>query len=142
MSIQGYDSLMKKLDSLGKNSSKVITKALGKATKKVQGDAKDLTPVDTGNLRNKIYTRIHEKEGTITGEVYTNVEYAPYVEFGTGQRGKESDIGSKKEFDISYREDWAGMVAQPYMYPAMKQNEEYIKETIKGAIKMEIKKGD
>lgn len=143
MTVEGLDSLFKKLDRLGKNSTKVVVKAVGEATKKVQGDAKDLAPVDLGQLRNSIQGTVQEKDGEVIGIVSTNLEYAAYVEFGTGQRGKGSDIESKSEMDISYREDWAGMAAQPYMYPAMKQNEEYIKETIKAAVKMEIqKKGD
>lgn len=142
MSVEGLDSLLKKLDSLGKNSAKVVAQAVGEATKKVQGDAKDLAPVDLGGLRDSIQGTVQEKDGEIIGIVSTNLEYAAYVEFGTGQRGMESDIESKSEMDISYKEDWSGMVAQPYMYPAMKQNEEYIKDTIKAAISMEIKKGD
>lgn len=41
--------------------------------------AKEITPVDTGRLRNSI---THEVDG---GEVYigSNVEYAPHVEYGT-----------------------------------------------------------
>jgi HK97 gp10 family phage protein len=41
--------------------------------------AKEITPVDTGRLRNSI---THEVDGK---EVYigTNVEYAPHVEYGT-----------------------------------------------------------
>lgn len=140
MSIQGFDSLISKLNSLGSNATKAVAKGVELAAKKVQGDAKDLTPVDTGQLRNSINTSVEEKDNMIIGKVFTNVEQAAYVEFGTGQRGKASNIESKKEMDISYREDWAGMAAQPYMYPAIKQNQEYIKDTIKGAIQMEIKK--
>ncbi|AEE91205.1 Phage protein, HK97 gp10 family [Tepidanaerobacter acetatoxydans Re1] len=33
-----------------------------------------------------------------------------------------------------------GQRPHPYMYPAMKQNEKYVKETIKGEVRMEIKK--
>ncbi len=141
MSIEGFDSLMRKLDSLGGNATKAVAKGVGLAAKKVQDDAKDLAPVgDTGQLRNSINTSIEEKDNMIVGKVFTNNDHATYVEFGTGQRGKSSDIESKKEMNISYKEDWTGMAAQPYMYPAMKQNEEYIKDTIKGAIQMEIKK--
>lgn len=145
MSVEGLDSLLKKLDRLSKNSTKVVAKAIGEATKKVQGDAKDLAPVreiDGGRLRNSIQGTLKVKDSEVTGIVSTNVEYAPYVEFGTGQRGSQSNIPSKSEVSLSYREDWKGMSPQPFMYPAMKQNEEYIKETIKAAIVMEIKKGD
>lgn len=44
-----------------------------------EGYAKRLCPVDTGRLRNSI-THTHDDEAAYIG---TNVEYAPYVEFGT-----------------------------------------------------------
>ncbi|WFA10334.1 HK97-gp10 family putative phage morphogenesis protein [Tissierella sp. Yu-01] len=143
MSLEGFDILIKKLDRIGKDSPKAVAKAVKEATKKVQGDAKDLAPVDKGQLRNSIQGTVQEKDGEIVGIVSTNLEYAPYVEFGTGQRGEGSPSPPKYGGDLSYREDWSGMAAQPYMYPALRQNEEYIKETIAASIKMEIqKKGD
>ena len=45
----------------------------------VQADAKHLAPVDTGTLRSSI---VREVKGNIA-IVGTNVEYAPYVEYGT-----------------------------------------------------------
>lgn len=44
-----------------------------------EGYAKLVCPVDTGRLRNSIS---HAVEGN-TAYIGTNVEYAPYVEFGT-----------------------------------------------------------
>lgn len=41
--------------------------------------AKENCPVDTGNLRASISTRMTGTQGI----VYTNVDYAPYVEYGT-----------------------------------------------------------
>ena len=46
-----------------------------------EGYAKMLCPVDTGNLRNSI-THFTADDGAYIG---TNVEYAPYVEFGTSK---------------------------------------------------------
>ena len=43
--------------------------------------AKAVTPVDTGNLRN----RIEHAWLDDTAYIGTNVEYAPYVEFGTSR---------------------------------------------------------
>ena len=57
-----------------------ITKALTKAALLVEADAKIHCPVDTGLLRNSITHTINGNEA----EVGTNMEYAPYVEFGTG----------------------------------------------------------
>lgn len=61
--------------------------------KKVQKNAKYLAPVgEMGELRNSI-----KEDGEINGDeinckVYTNCDHAVYPEFGTGQRGKESNI--------------------------------------------------
>jgi len=67
------------------------------ATRKVQRSAKDLAPVDTGNLRGSIRTKLFPKEQT--GIVYTVTEYALHQEFGTRR-----------------------MKAQPFMIPALNIN--------------------
>ena len=64
----------------------------------VERDAKKLCPVDTGRLRSSI---THEIEG-MTGYVGTNVEYARAVELGIEQP------------------------PQPYLRPALHQNEKKI----------------
>lgn len=51
----------------------------------VEGPAKRNTPIDTGRLRNSEATVI-EGEQVITG---TNVEYAPFVEFGTSRQSAQ-----------------------------------------------------
>lgn len=71
------------------DNSDAVLSALEKATKKAleaigataEGHAKRGTPVDTGRLRNSIG---HQVDGN---EVYigTNVEYAPYIEYGTSK---------------------------------------------------------
>lgn len=52
---------------------------------KAETYAKQLCPVDTGNLRNSI---THQRSGENSEVVGTNVEYAPYVELGHHQGGK------------------------------------------------------
>lgn len=46
-----------------------------------EGYAKRLCPVDTGNLRNSI---THDRDDD-SAYIGTNVEYAPYVEYGTSK---------------------------------------------------------
>ena len=53
---------------------------LRKACTLVEASAKMKVPVDTGTLKRSIKTTLYDTYG----EVGTNVEYAPYVEFGTG----------------------------------------------------------
>ena len=56
-------------------------KGLTKGALAVQGQAKLLCPVgETGHLRDSIIYKVAKDEATIG----TNVEYAPYVEYGTG----------------------------------------------------------
>jgi hypothetical protein len=45
-----------------------------------EGYAKDDCPVDTGRLRNSIAHKVEGGEDTVY--IGTNVEYAPYVEYG------------------------------------------------------------
>lgn len=170
MTIEGLDSLLDKLSKL-ENSKEAIKKGVGKAAKKVQGDAKDLAPVGTtGQLRDSIFTRVEEKDGEIAGIVYSNLPHAVYTEFGTGPVGEESpkDLPPEIASEIKYTQDmwWIhetqidpelarsygfieidtpngiffgtyGRKPAPYMYPALKQNQEMIKEILKASLKME-----
>lgn len=83
--VDGLSGLLKKLEAL-KDIEKDprIDKSLGRGAARIQGAVKLLTPVDTGNLRNKIFVD-HEK--MLEYSVTTNVEYAVYVEYGTGKLG-------------------------------------------------------
>lgn len=63
--------------------------------KKVQKNAKYLAPVakvNGGQLRNSIKENGEINGDEINCKVYTNCEHAIYPEFGTGQRGSESNI--------------------------------------------------
>lgn len=93
--VEGLSDLTKKLAAL-KNIEKDprIDKALGRGAARVQAAVKMLTPVDTGNLRNKIVLN-HEK--MMEYAVTTNVEYAVYVEYGTGKLGDPTVPHTSKE---------------------------------------------
>lgn len=58
-----------------------VLRALEQIGMAAEGYAKDLCPVDTGNLRNSITHVVDESNGAVY--IGTNVEYAPYVELGT-----------------------------------------------------------
>lgn len=64
-----------------KNQMKNALWAIGAAA---EGHAKDMTPVDTGRLRNSISHE--EDESELAVYIGTNVEYAPYVEMGTSRQ--------------------------------------------------------
>lgn len=148
--IIGLDSLLKKLNSLGVNVEEILYKSIQQQGELVKGDAKELCPVDTGELREKIYKKTKRAKGKIAGVVYTNLDYAPYVEFGTGKVGERTNTNTN--VNISYKQDkwkvnipdvgvrWVeGQPAQPFLYPALKNNEDKILKNIKEDVKQAIR---
>ena len=143
-------SLMKKLTNISQMEQ--VKETMNKATLLVHGQAKALAPVDTGNLAGSIHPKVITNGNEIIGKVFTNLSYAPFVEFGTGSKG--NGTYPNKKLALAYRSTpWVytpdggdtfysteGQVAQPYMYPAIKRNEKKIKEMFKEAIRTEIKK--
>ena len=104
------------------------------------------------NWRKSIHKRTKRYKSKIVSEVYTNNEYAGYVEFGTGKKGETIPAVDKYPGPLSYKQDkwkvnipdvgvrWIeGQPAQPYLYPALKNNEENVIENIKEDVKKAIK---
>ena len=87
----------------------------------VEGQAVALAPVQTARLRNSIDHHVDEAE--LTGYVGTNVEYAVYVEFGTGEFAENGN--GKKPFTT-----W-GQEPQPYLRPAFRKNRSAIESLAK-----------
>lgn len=73
-----------------------LMKGVKQATLFVQGEAKALCggfKISKGELRQSIYTATEYEGDICRGVCYTNKEYAPYVEFGTGPNGQKSHAG-------------------------------------------------
>lgn len=81
--------------------------------------AKEYAPVDTGRLRNSIsHEAVPEEETVYIG---TNVEYAPYLEFGTGKFAESGGRPTPWSYQDS-KGEWHttnGMKPQPYLRPAI-----------------------
>ena len=75
--IIGLNSLILKLNKL---ASEDFQQELQISAQRVEDTAKQLCPVDTGNLRDSISHIVYTNGNA---EIYTNVEYAPHVEYGT-----------------------------------------------------------
>lgn len=142
MSIQlnGLDALVKKINRLGGKADDALLKGIQKSVQLVRGDARDLCPAPTGTLRSSIELKVETNQEEIKGSVGTNKEYAIYVELGTGQRGEASPSPPKAPIGNGYKVDWSGMPAQPFLYPALMQNKEAIKELCIEELNKEIQK--
>ena len=156
MSIEfkGLDEVLDSLDSIADTSN--VEAALGKACAVVERAAKQKAPKGNGDLRRSITSKV---EG-LTGEVYTPLEYAPYVEYGTGiyaedGKGRQNVPwvyveGSTRKSTSSktYTEEEAaaaveylrskgleaymtyGREPEPYMRPALYENTEQVKQIL------------
>ena len=95
-----------------------VLRALERCGEQAEGYAKDLAPVDTGNLRNSISHTVDEDEPAVY--IGSNTSYATYVELGTG---KYTDGGRPTPWVYQDdNENWhwtAGNPAQPFLKPAV-----------------------
>lgn len=94
----------KYLSRLEKDAETITQEAVKQATLIADAEAKKKAPVDTGNLRASISMEVDGLEGTVG----TNVEYAPFVEYGTSRQP-----------------------AQPFMEPAKYKAERELQKILK-----------
>ena len=111
--IIGAQAIMKLLQKKKGEIDKKLNKDLLTCTIKVEGDAKKGTPVLTGRLRSSITHEVKD----LTGKVGTNVDYAPHVEYGTTK-----------------------MRPQPYLYPALRGNMDFIKKKLGNSVVTSLRK--
>lgn len=135
--ISEISKLCNELNKMGRDVKGGIRKGLTKTTKKCVKIAKDLAPVDTGQLKSSIAFDIKEKGDSISGKVAPTVEHAVYPEFGTGRRGMSSDI--ERPEGVHYSANLEGQSAQPYMYPAYVQTREELSTNIEKELKKILK---
>lgn len=93
-------------------------RALERCGMQAEGYAKDLCPVDTGNLRNSISHKVDGAEPA--SYIGTNSEYGPYVELGTGEyyEGGRKDSWVYQDAKGQWHHTH-GQRAQPYLKPAV-----------------------
>lgn len=126
--IEGADHIIESLEDL--IDMQKLEQTMGKACAIVERSAKQKAPKDTGALRRSITSKIEVVDDSIVGIVFTPLEYAPYVEYGTGLFAEE---GGRIDVPWNYQDDkgeWhstSGQKPQPYMRPALEENREKIK---------------
>lgn len=115
-----------------------VLRALERIGEQAEGYAKDLCPVDTGQLRNSITHAVDD--GEQAAYIGSNMEYAPYVELGTGIY---TEGGGGRPTPWVYQDakgNWhwtRGNPAQPFLAPAVKDHQ----QTYRNIIEDEMKNG-
>lgn len=170
--IVGLDKLMQKFGKLAETvAGQTMENAVGASVKMVQAEAKLLCPVNDGELRRSIQTKVDTQDGKVVGSVYTNKKHGTYVEFGTGPKGEASHGGISPMVTPAYSQSpwWihesqidketaeqyhmfaletkdgtfyqtSGQASQPFMYPALKNNEERASRNLSNYLAREIRK--
>ena len=152
MSVQNVDKLLRKLKRMDMDVNDTLAPIMARQAKFIQGEAKDLCPVRDGQLRNSIRTTTRKSKYKVTALVHTNTEYAAHVEFGTGKVGESTPVANKYPGPLSYKQTkwkanipdvgWryvAGHPAQPFLYPALKNNEPRVRNNIANELKEVIR---
>lgn len=128
----GLDEILNSLENLADPAK--FEAALGKACALVERSAKQNAPKDTGALRRSITSKVEKNGDEIQGVIYTPLEYAPYVEYGTGLFAEE---GGRADVPWNYQDDkgnWhstSGQKPQPFMRPALDENRAQILRILK-----------
>ena len=132
--IEGLNNLLAKLNEYADPAQ--LKQTMGKCCAIVEASAKEKAPKDTGALRRSISSRVEETANGVEGVIFTPLEYAPYIEYGTGLCAEDGG----RQTPWSYQDDegnWhttKGQPPRPYMRPALTENRDQILEKLKGAI--------
>lgn len=150
MIIKGLDSLFRKIGQLKNIDIKPI---IEDATERVRDEARKRVPVDTSELLLSIDSKVEPTPEGYKGTIFSNKEYATYVELGTGPVGEAEHNGISPNVNPMYSPTgWVyydeeldifihtkGQKAQPFMYPALHDNKDKINKYINNQLKKKIK---
>lgn len=144
-SVLNANKLIDKLKAIA--DDEVLQPALKYVGVYVEGKAKDNCPANTSQLRQSITSYVKDD----TAIVGTNMEYAPYVEIGTGLWAGTSAYspeyaGTGRQTPWHYQDDdgnWhttIGQHPQPFLKKAVDDNKSEIEKIFKEKLIEELKK--
>ena len=133
ITLEGIDEILEQIEELAETDE--IQKALKKACLVVERSAKEKAPQGrTGELARSITSKVEGLEGV----VFTPLDYAPYVEYGTGlfaENGGRSDVPWRYEDERGEWHTTSGQNPHPYMRPALNENREQVIRILKEGFK-------
>ena len=135
--VEGLDDVLEAISNMA--DEQALKQAMGQACALVEGEAKKKAPKGNGELRRSIESRVENSGPDIVGVVSTPLEYAPYVEFGTGLFAEDGN--GRKDVPWHYQDEkgeWhstSGRHPQPFLRPALHENRETVLRILKGGLK-------
>ena len=156
--IEGLEKLIANIDDIA-DISKMKT-AMGKACALIERDARKnaYSPKGDGGLMNSITSKVDVEGTEIVGTVFSTLDYAPYVEFGTGLFAEKGNgrkdvpwyihIGygakditpeavARYHFPVAYGKNGekfaitSGSHPKPFLRPAFNDNKAKIKQILR-----------
>ena len=130
--LQGMDKLMRKLDAISRGEA--VQDGLKKACRMVETAAKEKCPVDDGTLKASITHSVEYDKGIVG----TNVEYGPYVEFGTGLFAEDGN--GRKDVPWRYQDakgNWhttSGQKPNPFLQNAIEKKQDEVRKQFEGLV--------
>lgn len=162
ITIEGLDGVLEAIQNIG--NVEQLENALTKSCMIVERAAKQKAVKVFGELRRSITSEVKDSGNTIEGIVYTPLEYAPYVEYGTGLfaengngrkevpwvyvEGSTQTSSNKKTYTdaeadqtVAYLRSkgleaykTSGQQPQPFMRPALNESREQILNILKESL--------
>lgn len=136
-----FTKYLTKLKALENDFAREVDEEMAAASVDIERLAKQYAPVDDGRLQGAIKAN---KLSLLRHEVAVKVNYAAYVEFGTGMK--------YKAYSQNLTNEWKNIAAdffvsgkgttrpQPYLYPAAKLGMAKLKERFLKLLKTVVKK--
>lgn len=132
--IEGLEELQKEIEQVSKLDS--LPPKFQKACALVEASAKEKAPKDTGALRRSITSKVETNGNTLEGTIFTALDYAPYVEYGTGLFAESGGRKTPWSYEDS-KGNWhttQGQHPHPFMKPAFEENKDKILQIIKEGV--------
>ena len=130
--IKGIPELKKKLQSLDQISTRKTQFAVVSSSQQVVLKAQTIVPVNLGKLKQSI--KAEYKNNNLNGIISATEDYAPYVEFGTGQYVKVPK--GFEEMAMSFYVNGKGtMKPRPYLIPSWASELPIFRNKLKKIIK-------
>lgn len=133
--IEGLDVITKRIENMADAAG--LAAAMGRACALVERSAKQKAPKDTGALRNSIQSKVENNGFEVVGIVFTPLEYAPYIEYGTGlfaEEGGRKTPWTYEDEKTGERIFTRGQKPKPYLRPALYENKEKITQLLREGV--------
>jgi len=126
--IRGTQEVLMNIKRFGSQLNRSMVRALKEIGTKIESDAKRKCPRKTSRLRNSIASKVDER--ALVVQTGTDVEYAVFVEFGTGIYAGRGPITPKSGQFMVFSADGemvfatrvSGQRPQPFLGPAFEEN--------------------